>query len=108
MPESAPLESTGTVFVVDAKHYRGEVKRREIGPLFRREPRLFVGRRDRAKLVVEARRQAEAVQRRLEAGRRPKGGTGTSARKVSDAERRRPLDGRWPTAEIGRDLPQSV
>jgi hypothetical protein len=40
----------GGVFVVDAKNYRGLIKVRDRGPLWREDLRLFVGRRDCSRL----------------------------------------------------------
>jgi hypothetical protein len=39
------------VFVVDAKPYAGEVRVKDVGGLFRRDLRLFVGRRDYTRLA---------------------------------------------------------
>lgn len=53
------------VFVVDAKRYCGRVARRDVGGWFRRDVRLYVGRRDCSKLVASSVRQAVAVRERL-------------------------------------------
>jgi len=54
------------VFVVDAKRYRGKLEVRRGGVGSRREPdRLFVGGRDRTRLVESAAGQAEQVHRAL-------------------------------------------
>jgi len=55
------------VFVVDAKHYKGLIKIRDRGGLFRRDDRLFVGRRDCSKLVDGLAPQVDAVERALDA-----------------------------------------
>jgi hypothetical protein len=55
----------GRVFVVDAKRYQGEVRRRDVGSLFRSDVRLYVGSRDRTKLVAGSLRQAEVVRHAL-------------------------------------------
>lgn len=39
------------VFVVDAKHYKGDIEIRNVGGLFRTELRLYVSGRDRSKLA---------------------------------------------------------
>jgi hypothetical protein len=39
------------VWVIDAKDYKGKVEQRSIGPFWRPEPRVFVGGRDRTKVV---------------------------------------------------------
>ena len=49
------------VFVIDAKAYSGTVHRRDVGGFFRRDDRLYVGRRDCTKLVHGMQRQVEAV-----------------------------------------------
>jgi len=48
------------VFVIDAKHYGGKVER-NVGTIFRSDIRLYVGRRDGAKLVHGVEDQAEVV-----------------------------------------------
>lgn len=54
------------VFVIDAKRYRGKLEVRRGGAGSRREPdRLFVGGRDRTRLVDAAAGQAEQVRRAL-------------------------------------------
>lgn len=49
------------VWVIDAKNYRGTVERRDVGGWFRIDHRLFVGGRDRTRLVVGMDRQVDAV-----------------------------------------------
>lgn len=53
--------STAGVFVVDPKNYRGKVEQRDVGGLFRTDLRLYVGGRDRTKLVKEMKQQVAAV-----------------------------------------------
>lgn len=53
--------SPAGVFVVDTKHYRGRVEKRDVGGLFRRDVRLYVGGRDRTNLVQAMERQLGAV-----------------------------------------------
>jgi len=53
--------TSGLVFVIDAKRYAGEVRRRRVGSLFRREERLYVGRRDCTNLVAASNKQAHVV-----------------------------------------------
>ncbi len=55
----------GGVFVVDAKLYQGTIRVRDVGGLFRRDERLFVGRRDCSRLADNMAWQVEAVQRAL-------------------------------------------
>lgn len=50
------------VFVVDAKLYEGTIRVRDVGGLFRRDERLFVGRRDCSNLADNMGWQVEAVQ----------------------------------------------
>lgn len=50
------------VFVVDTKLYEGSIRVRDVGGLFRRDERLFVGRRDCSKLADNMAWQVEAVQ----------------------------------------------
>ena len=49
------------VFVVDAKNYRGLIRVRDVGGLFRRDERLYVGGRDCSKLASGMTWQMEAV-----------------------------------------------
>lgn len=49
------------VWVVDAKDYSGKVEQRDVGPLWRFEPHVFVGGRDRTKLVAAMPRQVQVV-----------------------------------------------
>jgi Nuclease-related domain len=53
------------VFVVDAKRYEGTIRVRDVGGLFRKDERLFVGRRDCSKLADNMAWQVEAVQQVL-------------------------------------------
>ncbi len=53
------------VFVVDAKLYAGTVRVRDVGGLFKRDERLFVGRRDCSKLAENMAWQVAAVSRAL-------------------------------------------
>ena len=57
--------STAGVFVVDPKNYRGKVEQRDIGGLFRTDLRLYVGGRDKTKLVKGIDRQVTAVRAAL-------------------------------------------
>jgi hypothetical protein len=59
--------SQAGVFVVDTKHYRGRVEQRDVGGWLTRDLRLYVGGRDRTKLVAGMRPQVEAVRRALSA-----------------------------------------
>lgn len=49
------------VWVVDAKAYKGNVTRREVGPLWRRDNEVFVGGRKRTSLATGVVRQVDAV-----------------------------------------------
>ena len=51
----------GGVFVIDAKHYGGQVEKRNLGNIFRKDVRVYVGRRDCTKLVLGSEDQAEVV-----------------------------------------------
>jgi len=53
--------------VVDTKHYKGRVEQRDVGGWFTTDLRLYVGGRDRTKLVTGMKPQVEAVQRALAA-----------------------------------------
>lgn len=53
------------VWVIDSKRYRGKVERRDVGRMFRRDERLFVGGRDRSNLVEGMSWQVEAVRMAL-------------------------------------------
>jgi hypothetical protein len=59
------LIAAAGVFVVDAKLYEGTIRIRDVGGLFRRDERLFVGRRDCSKLADNMAWQVEAVQQVL-------------------------------------------
>jgi Nuclease-related domain len=51
----------GGVFVIDAKHYSGQVEKRNVGNIFRSDIRLYVGRRECTKLLHGSEDQAEIV-----------------------------------------------
>lgn len=53
------------IFVIDAKHYKGKVERRDVGGLFHKDLRLFVGRRDSTKLVEAMANQISVVRRAI-------------------------------------------
>jgi hypothetical protein len=57
--------SRAGVFVIDTKHYRGRVERRDVGGFFRTDFRLYVGGRYRTKLVARMKPQVDAVRRAL-------------------------------------------
>jgi Nuclease-related domain len=59
------LISSAGVFVVDAKRYKGKVERRDSGGFFRTDYRLYVGGRDRSKLVVHLESQVRTVRQAL-------------------------------------------
>ena len=50
------------VWVVDSKHYEGRIEYRDVGGWFRRDERLFVGGRDRTRLVHGMVGQVAAVE----------------------------------------------
>jgi hypothetical protein len=49
------------LWVVDTKHYRGRLEKREMGEWFVPHPRLFVAGRDQTRLVTAARQQQALV-----------------------------------------------
>ncbi len=53
------------VFVIDAKKYTGKLEARDVGGMFRHDPRLYVKGRDRTKLVDGVRHQIEVVRTTL-------------------------------------------
>ena len=53
------------VWVIDAKQYKGKVERRDVGSVFKADERLYVGGRDRTKLIDGVKWQTEAVQSAL-------------------------------------------
>jgi hypothetical protein len=55
------------VWVIDAKLYKGKVERRMRGPLGYQEPAVFVGGRDRTKVIHAMARQVEVVRAAIEA-----------------------------------------
>ena len=55
------------VWVIDAKLYKGRVERRTIGSLWRAEQAVFVGGRNRTKVIHGMERQVEAVRKALAA-----------------------------------------
>ena len=55
------------VWVIDSKHYRGRLERREGRGWFVPQPRLFVAGRDQSRLVTSARRQQALVAETLAA-----------------------------------------
>jgi hypothetical protein len=60
------------IWVIDTKHFRGRLERRDLGGWFVPRPRLFVAGRDQSRLVTSARRQqaqvAEALVAEVPAG----------------------------------------
>jgi hypothetical protein len=59
--------SPAGVFVIDAKKYTGAIETRDVGSFFRTDVRLYVGGRDRTKLVDGVLRQVSVVTAALEA-----------------------------------------
>jgi hypothetical protein len=57
--------SQAGVFVIDTKHYKGRVEQRDLGGWLKSDLRLYVGSRDRTKLVEGMKPQVEAVRRAL-------------------------------------------
>ena len=57
--------SQAGVFVLDTKHYKGRVEQRDVGGWFTTDLRLYVGGRDRSKLVAGMKPQVDAVRRAL-------------------------------------------
>jgi hypothetical protein len=57
--------AAGGVFVVDAKRYEGTIRVRDVGGLFKRDERLYVGRRDCSGLAQNMTWQVEAVEQAL-------------------------------------------
>jgi hypothetical protein len=55
----------GGVFVIDAKRYEGAIRVRDVGGLFTRDERLYVGRRDCSRLAENMTWQVDAVARAL-------------------------------------------
>jgi hypothetical protein len=53
------------VWVVDAKHYKGLIERRDVGGWFKTDARLYVGKRDRSKALAGMSWQLEAVRAAL-------------------------------------------
>lgn len=49
------------ILVIDAKHYGGQVERRNVGNIFRKDVRVYVGPRDCTELVQGSEDQAEVV-----------------------------------------------
>jgi hypothetical protein len=53
------------IFVVDAKHMKGMIEIRNVGPFWRSDHRLYVGRRDKSGLAENMGWQVEAVRAAL-------------------------------------------
>lgn len=53
------------VFIIDAKNYKGRVEKRDRGGWFSTDYRLYVGGRDKTKLLPSLAKQAEAVRMAL-------------------------------------------
>jgi hypothetical protein len=49
------------VWIVDSKSYKGKVVKRDVGPLWRTEYKVYVGGRDRTKLATAMQLQVDAV-----------------------------------------------
>lgn len=56
------------IWVIDTKHYRGRLERRDVGGWFVPHPRLFVAGRDQSRLLASARRQQGEVTAVIGAG----------------------------------------
>jgi hypothetical protein len=61
------------IWVIDTKHFRGRLERRDLSGWFVPRPRLFVAGRDQSRLVTSARRQRALVAETLTAAE-PAGG----------------------------------
>lgn len=61
------------VWVVDAKSYKGTVVKRDVGPFWRTENKVYVGGRDRSPLAKSVESQVEAVRAALRPDRDMKG-----------------------------------
>ena len=61
------------VWVVDAKAYKGKVEKRDVGPFWREENQVYVGGRNRTKLVNGVEKQVECVLAALKADPAAKG-----------------------------------
>jgi hypothetical protein len=59
--------SRAGVFVIDSKHYRGRVEQGDLGGWFKTDLRLYVGGRNRTKLIEAMTRQVDAVRAGLAA-----------------------------------------
>jgi hypothetical protein len=59
------IAATG-IWVIDAKRYKGVVEKRDVGEWLRSDLRLYVGDRDRSRLVTGMRKQIEHVRGSLE------------------------------------------
>lgn len=55
------------VWVIDAKRYKGRVEKRDVGGWFRTDIRVYIGGRDRTKLVEKLLPQVDVVRRALSA-----------------------------------------
>jgi len=53
------------VFVVDAKKYTGKVEKRDVGGFFKKDERLYVGRRDCSRLLAGMQKQLAVVRNAL-------------------------------------------
>jgi hypothetical protein len=58
--------AAGGVWIVDAKRYSGKLEKRDVGGFFRTDVRLYVGGRDRTKVVHGLGWQVDAVRRALD------------------------------------------
>jgi Nuclease-related domain len=61
------ITRSGTVWAIDAKNYRGRVKRIDRGGWFSTDLRLYVGRRDCSKRVLGVAKQVDAIRAALSA-----------------------------------------
>jgi hypothetical protein len=59
------ITQSGAVWAIDAKSYRGRVKRVDKGGWFSTDLRLYVGRRDCSKLVLGMAKQVDAIRAAL-------------------------------------------
>jgi hypothetical protein len=59
------ITRSGTVWAIDAKNYKGRVRRVDKGGWFSTDLRPYVGRRDRTKLVLGMAKQIDAIRAAL-------------------------------------------
>ena len=99
------------VWVVDAKAYKGKVVKRDVGPIWRTENKVYVNGRDRTTLAKAMDKQVEAVLAALRPDPEAKGhgrACGALLRRVGLGPARLPVPGRDGVGDVPQSAPKAL